>query len=355
MRYLKLILSEFFTEHKNNLLLSITIYFTVIICFFSIFVSLRVLQKNAVIYSNEQKAKSSYNEIQLKSNEYSSCSDIVKSLNILKTDFGAKINGIHFNLNNNELSLLMDGLGEISDTVYIVDDEEYNYSENEILCAENVRYNNRPINSGDNIKLFGEKLKAVKSGSSTTVSYSVFSKFNSSALDNISLFVENITFPEPLSIDDYATVSDIIKSFEPLKSEAEIADKNNSEVFGDQILVCILISALSVLIIITLFKQVMRNLISRISAFKLYGCKSSFVVFFFLISLFMYILISFAAASIIFSLCDGLFVRFNIEKPISFSLEFMSFAFVWILAVIFTLPHSVRLAGLLPAKLEIRR
>ena len=56
MRYLKLILSEFFTEHKNNLLLSTTIYFTVTICFFSIFVSLRVLQKNEVIYSNEQKA-----------------------------------------------------------------------------------------------------------------------------------------------------------------------------------------------------------------------------------------------------------------------------------------------------------
>ena len=69
----------------------------------------------------------------------------------------------------------------------------------------------------------------------------------------------------------------------------------------------------------------------------------------------MYILISFAAAAIIFALCDGLFVRFNIEKPISFSLEFMSFAFVWIFALIFTLPNSVKLAGLLPAQLEIRR
>lgn len=355
MRYLKLILSEILTEHKNNLVLNITIYFTITICFFSIFVSMRVLQKNAVIYSNEQRAECTYNEVQLEASAYSSCEDIVNSLNTVKNNYGAEINAVNFNLSNNELSLLIEGLGEVSDTILLVDNDNYGCGKKEIIISKNTYYNGKTLNKGDEIVLFGEKLKVAGIGAQTVISTSAFSKFNNKALNSISVTINNISFPKPLSHKEYTDVSNIIKSVEPLVSESDIAGMKNSEVLGDQILICILISVLSVLIIVALFKQVMRNLISRIATFKLYGCKVRFIIFFFLFCLFLYILISFSAAAVVFTLCDDIFVKFKITNPISFSLELISLVLVGLLSVIFTLPGSVKLARLMPAKLEIRR
>ncbi|MCD7741790.1 MAG: hypothetical protein LUI06_06265 [Ruminococcus sp.] len=353
MRYLKLMLSEFFTENKSNLLLSLTIYFTVSVCFFSIFTSMRVVQKNAVAYSDTQIARATYNDLQIDTSSYSSCEEVVNAINTLEDTYSASISGVYFNFTNNELSHIIEGVGEVSDTIEIVNNAKL--EDNEIVCSENLFFDGKIVKAGDRITLYGKELEVSKIASESYINRDTFLSFDDTALNSISFNIDSLIFPLPLSDDEYGEVSKILVCDDVLTSCWDIQEEENAQVLSDQILICILISSLAALIIITLFKQVMRNLISKIAGFKLYGCRSGFVIGFFVFSLCIYIIISFAIALVAFSLCDNLFVYFNLIEKISFSLEMLSFAIVCILAMLFTFPNAYKLARLMPVQLEIRR
>lgn len=354
MRALKLAFSEFFIEQKNNVLLSVTIYLTVVICFFSIFTSMRVLQKNAVSFKSAAEALA-FNEIQINPNKLTSCKAFTDALDTLEDKYNADISGTAFNSMESQLEYYIDNFGELIAAVDIVDDNSFPYGENSIIFDDEVLYNGKKISVGDKITLLGVELTVSEIGKQNAVSRSTFSKMEWSSPTDVSLSINSISFPHQLTETETAEISDLLVPMQPLVSQGELADQTNAKVKSDQILICALISVLSVLITITLFKQLMRELISKIAAFKLYGCKTGFVIGIFFLSLSLYIVISFVLAAVIFHLCNGLFVRLNLSEQISFSLELLPLIVIFVLSLLFTLPSALKIANSTPARLEIRR
>ena len=88
MKHLKLILSEILRDQRQELKLTAAIYFTVTVCFLSIFVCFRVAEKDKLIFEDTDLAARTYQDVFISAEEFSSCSAICSALKEAERDYG---------------------------------------------------------------------------------------------------------------------------------------------------------------------------------------------------------------------------------------------------------------------------
>ena len=351
MRQTKAAFSEILNEHKSRPLISVTIYLTVTVCFLAAFISMRVLQKDAVIFEDQYSARCTYKDIILDTVQYGSAAELAASLTKLN-DIGASVKGVGFSSVDDPLTFELEGLGRMSAGMKVIPDSEYAYPDGSIVCPDIAAYDGKSISVGDTITYFGQSFTVADIRSEGQLSLSELASLD---VKDYSVSIESIVFYEPPDVKTLDRLSSLLKTHEDIQSEYELAADSNQKIYADQLLITILICVLSALIIVTLFKALMRMLLPRIAMLRIFGCRNGFVVFFFLLTLVWYIILSFTVAVFIDSLCNGVYSRFTLENAVPFGMQSMALLFTLIVSLIFTLPACIRAARCAPARLGIRR
>ena len=132
MRQTKAAFSEILNEHKSRPLISVTIYLTVTVCFLAAFISMRVLQKDAVIFEDQYSARCTYKDIILDTVQYGSAAELAASLTKLN-DIGASVKGVGFSSVDDPLTFELEGLGRMSAGMKVIPDSEYAYPGNKLM------------------------------------------------------------------------------------------------------------------------------------------------------------------------------------------------------------------------------
>lgn len=374
MRYIKLIFSEFYLANKKSFAITTVIYITVVISFLSMFISMRVLEQNASKYENINKAKATYSNILIESETYASLSDFILAVEYLMEDAVAVENPV-LSFKDAYTSIYMEGFemglgyncylkSKDEKIVNIFDnkilqgrdftDEELENGDRVVIADDYNYYNNKKLNVGDTVKIYGEDFTVIGIGSNLYVPYKSVIKYIENYNGEISFAINNITYPKAFSAEKSREFHNIIKQ-KDLISDFERSENKNEEVLFNQILICVFIALLATVIIITLFKQVIRNQLNKIALFKVCGSKNSFVIILFIVQISLYLLISFFISVLAYFILNGSFVKLKLTQDFNISVYFITFIIVYLLTLIAVIPSVFKVSRQPPAKLEIRR
>lgn len=372
MRYIKFLISETFSEYKKTPLLTFTAFFTVTVCFFSIFVSLRVLEKNAVVYRDINEEKRTYSDITASSESYSGAADrLEKSAAALISELKVSIFNCSFRYNEQDIRLHLEGFGDIygidihpaaEEGQFIQLDNKISegrgFTEDEIkegkavLVAEKgLIYSGIPVSTGDRIRLCGSEFKVVGIGSFSSAPFGSLIPLNGAA----SFSAEKITLAEEAGSKQYSRLAELLKTDEKLITDYERSEDKNSRIYTDQLLIAVMIAALGGVITVTLIKQIIREQLSRIALLKICGCKSGTVRVLLLTEIVFYALFSFAAAALCFKACSGILERFYLKNDVSFRLQLQVFVIMLVLIAAFNLPSVIKASNIRPSQIKVRR
>lgn len=350
MKRLKLILSEILRDQRQEMKLSAVIYLTVMVCFLSIFVCFRVAEKDKLIYEDADLAARTYSDVFISAGDFTSCAELAEALEAVRTEFKAEFEQLCFKTEMMPLYLKLEGLGRIDESIGIAFE---GMEADSITVNSSALYMGKPLSSGDTVKLGGREFTVSAVGSESVLSAADFSSL-SLEMSSLEVSVQSIVTEQPLDSPEKERICSLLH-IEALTSKSETAETENRSVSADQKLICLLIAGLAVLVILTLFKQVMLRAAPRLGMFRLYGARNSFITVFFLIYLIGYILISFAAALGIYSLLDSTFCHFYLEHDAAFSYKVFALFAVAMLSLIFTLPQLIGILKKQPAQLAVRR
>jgi len=350
MKRLLLILSETLRDQRQELKLTAVIYLTVTVCFLSIFVCFRVAEKNKLIYEDADLAARTYNDIFIPAEEFSSCVELADALKSVRSIFSAEFSGLRFKTDNMPLYVELEGLGRIDESIGIVFE---GIDADSITVNGSALYMGKPVLAGDTLKVDGKEFTVSSVGSKSMIGITDFSSL-SLEMSSLEVSVQSIVTEHPLDSLEKERICSLLH-IKTITSKSETAETENRSVSADQKLSCLLIAALSVLVILTLFKQVMLRAAPRLGMFRLYGARNSFITAFFLIYLLGYILIPFAAALGIYALLDSTFCHFYLEYDAAFSYKIFALGAVALLSLIFTLPQLVSILKKQPAEFAVRR
>lgn len=376
MKYLRFIFGEISSEYKKYPAFTVFIYITVIICFLSVFISLRVFQRDAIIYKNTEKAKATYSDVILDGIEYNNSNkDLSQSIDKIITELNGSISNASFTVDTQDLIVSLEGFGGSSGyTVYVESDDntikagsyfisegrtftdkELSQGQNVVIAAEGVLYNGEKPNIGNLIKICGQEYEIIGLGNCLVAPYESVKKSLSSYEENVVFCADKITFDKPLSVSQYADFCNYARILEDLISDYDIAADNNKDIHANQVLISIFIALLAGIIIVVLFKQIIREQLSRIALVKICGCKSYTIFLLFVSQLSIYIVVSFVLACLINKLLEPVMIKFYLEHTISIGLQFEVFTIMFLSPFLFVLPTVVKVSNILPAKLQIRR
>lgn len=371
MRYIKFLISETFFEYKKTPLLTFTAFFTLTVCFFSVFVSLRVLEKNAVVYRDIDLAKRTYSDIFVNSDS-DGISDmgLEEAVGKITSELNAKITGCTFKYNDGNFFLHIKDFGDIPGIdIYPVSgsgsldqfenrlSEGRTFSENELQTSKSVMiaekglmYNGSEVSVGDTITLNGKDFKVIGIGSFSSVPFGSLAQLNGAA----SMSAEKIVLPgDKKDIQD--KLKEILKTDDELWSDYEKSENKNSRIHTDQILIAVMIAALGGVITITLFKQILREQLSRIALLKICGCPNKIVTALLITEIAFYELVSFAAAAVCFRLCDGIFRKCYLPNAVSFLVQTEVLVIALLMITAFNMPSIIKVSKIKPSRIEVRR
>ena len=350
MKRLKLILSEILRDQRQEIKLTAAIYLTVTVCFLSIFVCFRVAEKDKLIFEDTDLAARTYQDVFISAEEFSSCSAICSALTEAERDYGVSFDRLRLRSADMPLYLELEGLGRINDSISL---SENGLHTGELTVNEEALYMGSPLAVGDKVEVFGKSFTVVSVENESAIAFEELASLSADT-GSLDISVGSIVTEKSLSASQKNSLKALLHSDE-LISQMDTAETENRSVSSDQKLICILIAGLSVLVILTLFKQAMLRAEPRLGMFRLYGAKNSFVEAFFLIYLLGYILLPFAAAIGIYALLEDVFVQFYLEYDAAFSYKIFALGAVALLSLIFTLPQLVSIVRKQPAELAIRR
>ncbi|WP_124100008.1 ABC transporter permease [Ruminococcus sp. Marseille-P6503] len=371
MRYIKFLLSETFSEYKKTPLLTITAFFTLTVCFFSVFVSLRVLQKNVVIYRDIELAKRTYSNIlAVSGDDGASGAALEDTVRMITSELNGKITGCTFSYSDDSFLLRIKDFGDMPGiTLYPVSGsgsfeqfenriiEGRGFSENElegsepvIIVEKNLMYNGSEISVGDTVTLGGKEFKIIGIGGVTSAPFGSIAQLN----EAVSMNADKIVLPDS-DKDTQAELKEILKTDEELLSDYERSENDNSRIHTDQILISVMIAALGGIITITLFKQILREQLSRIALLKICGCPDKCVAALLVTEIVFYELISFAAAAVGFRLCDGLLKKCYLPNAVSFSAQAEVLVIALVMITAFNMPSIIKVSKVKPSRIEVRR
>lgn len=350
VKHLCLILSEIIRDKRSESAVAITLYLTITISFISIFTCFRVLEKNKQIYDDIDTASKTYEGVFINNENFLSSNDFLSALDTVKNEYGISYEGLRVQLDEMPLYYDVEGLGRVDDSLLLISD---NISSGEIHINEDALYNGTHLNIGDECNIGGKSFIVTEIGEMTELCFNDFLSLNAS-MNELKISFDNITSSEILDAAQKEDIKNTLGCYE-FESEQDRASEQNRSVAADQILICILIAVLSVLVIVSLFKQVMLSSSKRIAMFRLYGAKDVFIASFFIIYIFEYIAISFTVAMVIYKLCGGVFKSFYLNSESSVSMKAYAFGVVFLLSVIFNLPQLILMLKKKPAQLAVRR
>ncbi len=350
MKRLKLILSEILRDQRQELRLTAAIYLTVTVCFLSIFVCFRVAEKNKLIYDDADLAARTYPDVFIAASEFSTCGELYSALTEAEKEYGAVFLQLRIKADDMPLYLELEGLGRINDSISL---SESGLHTGELTVNEEALYLGSPLAVGDKAELLGRSFTVVSVGNETAIAFEELASLTADT-GTLDISVGSIVTEKALSDSQLRGLKDLLRLGE-LASQADAAETENRSVAADQKLICLLIAGLSVLVILTLFKQAMLRAAPRLGMFRLYGAKNRFVAAFFLTWLLGYILLPFGAALGIYALLDGVFGHFYLEHDAAFSYKIFALAAVALLSLLFTLPQLVGIIRKQPAELAVRR
>ena len=350
MKKASLIFSEILRDQRQEIKLTAAIYLTVTVCFLSIFVCFRVAEKDKLILEDTDLAARTYPDVFISSGEFSSCGELYSALTEAEREYGVTFDGLRLRSADMPLYLELEGLGRIDDSVRL---SREGLQSGEIAVNEDSLYMGRHLKVGDKVEVFGKSFTVVSVENESAIALEELASLSADT-GSLDISVGSIVTEKSLSASQKNSLKALLHSDE-LISQMDTAETENRSVSADQRLICLLIAGLSVLVILTLFKQAMLRAEPRLGMFRLYGAKNSFVEAFFLIYLLGYILLPFAAATGIYALLEGIFVRFYLEHDTAISYKLFALTAVALLSLIFTLPQLVDIVRKQPAELAVRR
>ena len=350
VRHLCLILSEIIRDKRSGSAVAITLYLTITVSFISIFTCFRVLEKNKQIYDDIDLASKAYNDVFINTESFQSSSDFLSALDTASEEYGISYTGLNVQLDEMPLYFDVEGLGRVDDSFMLISDS---ISSGEIHINEKALYNGMPLKVGDECSIGGKSFTVTEVGQMTELYLNDLSSIKV-GMEDLSISFDSIVTSEILDKTQKEELESILGCSE-LISKQDSAAMQNKSVSADQKLICLLITVLSVLVIVSLFKQVMLSSSKRIAMFRLYGAKDIFIASFFIIYIFEYIAVSFIAAMAVYKLCGGVFNSFYLEAESSVSMKAYAFGIVFLLSVIFDLPQFIIMLKKKPAQLAVRR
>lgn len=352
MKRSSLIISEILRDQRQELSLCAAIYLTVTVCFLSIFICFRVVEQDKLVLEDAAAAERSFGEQHIDAGSFSSFAELEDALKSAMEKYVESIDHIRFQTDDMPLYTEYEAMGRLTVGVEIAFE---GIAPGEIHVGEDVLYQGEPLAVGDKCELFGKSFTVTEVGDITAISADDLSELDAPSMFGFFISAYDLVTKSALTEYERDDLAFMLKLKGSLVSERETAEEQNSSLSADQKLICILISALSVLVILTLFKQAMLRCAPRIALFRLCGAKNGFVSTFFITYLLVYMIVPFAAALGIDQLLGGVLSGFYLEHDAPFSLKIFALVLVAVMSLMFTLPQLMGIVKKQPAELAVRR
>ena len=371
MKKINFMLGEIIWQHKRAPLLTMTVYFSTVICFISIFLSLSVLQQNEAKYKSIAQAKKTYSDILIQNDIEGE--NAVLSLATLIEDYNAKIDGCNVSIELSEQEVTIEGIdypmpltvcplsadGEISSYKYKVlegrdfTSEEIKQGANLIIADKSVIIDGEKLKLGDNLKIADTEFEVIGIANAYAVPFkSLISALSESNL-KYRISINKAVFDSELSAQERSQIASFIDT--DFISDFELGEEQNSDIRSTQIIVAVFISALGCVITVSLMTQIISEQLRRIMLAKICGCKASYIVCLLMTELFFFILISFAASVAFFTALKPLLYKLYITNPVTLSKQLSVLFALLFLSAAFTLPMTLRAARALSSRIFVRR